>query len=415
MTKRRIDLLILDSKETVTVEEPTSHDELGVIDEGGVAVDHGRIVQAASSQLLERKFVSKHVLRIDDEIILPGFIDPHTHLVFNGSREAEFQLRTSGVPYLEIMRKGGGILETVGKTRQASEEELLSTARERATQALELGTTTLETKSGYGLRLYDELKILRVIRQLRERGPSRIVPTFLGAHTIPPEHTLEEYSRIIVEEMLPAVRNRTLAKFCDVFCEKGVFTPEISLKILAAGNRMGLKPKIHADQFTNYGGARVANKVGAVSADHLVYSPSDELVKMGETMVSPVLLPASSHSLSSPARAPAREMLSRGLPVALGSDFSPSNWILGQLTVAALAARDLGMQAAEIIRGITLNAARALGLEREVGSIHPGKAADLVTVKIPNHKWIGYTFGEGLVDKVLIRGRVVVDQGARLI
>ncbi len=414
MTKRKVDLLILDSKETITVDDTTNQDELGIIDNGGVAVSGGKIIEAASSQLLEQKFRSQNVLHAYNEIILPGFVDPHSHLVFNGSREEEFQLRIQGLPYLEALRKGGGILETVNKTRQASEGELYAMGQNRVNKAMELGTTTLEVKSGYGLRPYDELKILRVVRRLAARNPCRLVSTFLGAHAIPPERTLEEYSKMVVDEMLPAVRDGGLAEFCDVFCESGVFTPEQSMRILRAAASMGLRPKIHADQFTNNGGAQIANRVRATSADHLVHSHIDDLERMIETSVTPVVLPASSHSLLGDARAPAREMLSRGLPLALGSDFSPSNWILGQLTVAALAARDLRMRAGEIIRGITINAAKALGRHHEVGSIKPGKSADFVIVKAPSHKWIGYTYGEGIVDKVLIGGRIVVNEGRRV-
>ncbi len=414
MTKQRVDLLVLDSEETITVDQTLNQDELGIIDNGGVAVNKGRIIKAASSELLERKFSSRRILHAHNEIVLPGFVDPHTHLVFAGSREEEFQMRIQGLSYLEILQKGGGILETVHKTREATEDQLCSAGEARINQAMRLGTTTLEIKSGYGLSVYDELKILRVVRRLAARSRSRLVSTFLGAHAIPPEHDLEEYSRLVIKEMLPAVSKGGLAEFCDIFCEEGVFTPEISTRILRAAASMGLERKIHADQFTENGGARIARVVKATSADHLVHSTIDDIQKMAEASVTPVILPASSHSLMSNARAPAREMLSRRFPVALGSDFSPSNWILGQLTVAAFAARDLRMQAEEIIRGITINAARAVGRQREVGSIEPGKCADLVIVKAPSHKWIGYSYGEGLVDKVLIGGETVVIEGRRV-
>ena len=406
-----MDLLVLDSEETITVDETTNQDQLGIIDNGGVAVSGGRIIEAASSQLLERKFSSPEVLHAHNAIILPGFVDPHTHLVFSGSREDEFQMRIQGLPYIEILQKGGGILETVHKTREATEDQLYTVGKDRISQAVELGTTTLEVKSGYGLRAYDELKILRVIRRLAARSPCRLVPTFLGAHAIPPECNLEEYSTSVIEEMLPAVSKAGLAEFCDVFCEQGVFTPEVSTRILRAAARMGLQPKIHADQFTSNGGAQIARRVRATSADHLVYSNVDDIQKMTEASVTPVILPASSHSLMSDVRAPASEILSRGLPLALGSDFSPSNWIFGQLTVAALAARDLRMKSEEIIRGITINAAKAVRRHREVGSIEAGKFADLVIVKAPSHKWIGYSYGEGLVDKVLISGKTIVVDG----
>ena len=348
------------------------------------------------------------------EIVLPGFVDPHTHLVFDGSREEEFQQRLEGASYLDILRKGGGIMETVNRTRQTSQVELLAIAQRRLNTMVEAGTTTLEIKSGYGLRLEDELKILRVIRQLGKQNLCKIAATFLGAHSIPTGMSPEEYARTVIVEMIPAVRRERLAEFCDVFCENGVFSPPLSRKILRAGARNGLRPRIHADQFTESQGARIANDAGAMSADHMVHSKLDELERMTKTSVIPVLLPASSHSLLSSEYAPAKDMLSRGLPVALGTDFSPSNWILGQLTVAAVAARGLRMKAAEIIRGITINAARSLGLEHEVGSIAPRKRADIVILKVPSYKWVGYTYGERLVDKVLIEGREVVREGKRV-
>jgi imidazolonepropionase len=305
-------------------------------------------------------------------------------------------------------------METVNKTRQTTPSELLSIAQSRLNSMIEAGTTTLEIKSGYGLDLEGELKILRVIRQLRKQNLCKVASTFLGAHAVPAWITSEDYTRTVIEEMIPTVHQQKLAEFCDVFCEDGVFNPELSKKILRAGTSHGLRPKIHADQFTDGQGARVANDVGATSADHLVHSNLGQLERMTKTSVVPVLLPASSHSLLSTDHAPVTEMLSMGLPVALGTDFSPSNWILGQLTVAAMAARGLRMKAADIIRGITINAARALHLQDSVGSIRNGKRADIVTLKVPSHKWIGYTYGEGIVDKVLIEGREVATEGKRV-
>lgn len=374
----------------------------------------GKIVETASSQLLERKYSASRRILATDEIILPGFVDPHTHLVFQGSREEEFQQRLGGASYFDILSKGGGIMETVGKTSQTTQEELVSIGQRRLDAMMEAGTTTLEIKSGYGLRLDQELKILRVIRQLKQRNPCRIAATFLGAHSIPIGMSPEEYAKTVIDEMIPAVHGERLAEFCDVFCEDGVFSPELSGEILRAGAKNGLRPKIHADQLTDNQGAKVANDVKAASADHLVHSNLNELQKMNETSVIPVLLPGSSHSLLSANYAPARKMLSEGLPVALGTDFSPSNWVLGLLTVAAEAARGLRMRTEEIIRGITINAARALSLEHTVGSIAKGKRADLVILKAPSYKWIGYTYGEGLVDKVLIGGKEVVKEGKRI-
>jgi imidazolonepropionase len=411
--KRRIDLLILDSNETLTLHS-SERPDLGIIDQGGVAIDHGKIIEAASSQLLELKYSASEQISATEEVILPGFVDPHTHLVFQGSREDEFRQRQEGAPYLEILKKGGGIMETVNKTRETTTAELLAGSQSRLNTMMESGTSTLEIKSGYGLQLYDELKILRAIHELKKTNRVRIAATFLGAHAIPPYLSQDEYSRVVIEEMIPAVAQHRLAESCDVFCEHGAFDATSSKKILAAGIRHGLKAKIHADQFTDGGGARIANDVGAISADHLVYSNIPELERMATTSVTPVVLPASSHSLLGNAYAPAREMLDAGLPLALGSDFSPSNWVMGMLTVAALAARQLRMKSDEIIRGITINAARALRMDRQIGSLSRGKNADLVLLKAPSYKRIGYAYGEGMVDKVLIAGKVRVSEGRRV-
>ncbi len=415
MVKRRIELLILGSKETITVDGKLGHEDLGVIDEGGVAVSNGKIIEATSSRLLEKKYDAKRVIDATGEIVLPGFVDPHTHLVFDGSREDEFGLRIAGLPYLETLRRGGGILETVNRTRQATPMALLDAATTRLDIALERGTTTIEIKSGYGLRLQDEIKMLDTINILRMNHPCRVISTFLGAHAIPSEYAeSDSYTKCVVDDMIPVVGRRGLATFCDVFCEKGAFDQRSSIKILRAAANHGMKPKIHADEFSDSGGAQAANLSRAVSADHMIHSPTRELEKMQSTGVSPVLLPASSFSLLAQEHARAKEMLSLNLPVALGTDFSPSNWILGQMTVGAIAARQLRMTADEIIRGITINAARALGLEKTVGALTPGRAADIAILRAPSHKWIGYSYGEGLVDKVLIGGEVVVDKGRRV-
>ena len=413
MPKHSVDLLILNSDQTITVPSKIEgSDVLGIIDNGGVAVDNGRVVQAAASEFLDRKYSARKKIVASNQIILPGFVDPHTHLVFAGSREDEFESRVAGKGYMQSLRGGGGIIETVRRTRYAMPDELYSTGYKRLTQALLNGTTTIEVKTGYGLDMSGEEKMLRVINRLRKFHRSNVIGTFLGAHAIPPEHpTTDDYTRFLLRDLLPMAQKIGGAVFCDVFCEAGVFAADQSGRILRSALKLGFKPKIHADEFTDSGGARVANQVGAVSADHLIHSPMSELGKMNDTGVVPVLLPGSSHSLLMKEHAPAREMLSMGLPVALGTDFSPANWMLNQLTVAALAARELQMKSDEIIRGITTNAARALGLERTVGSIAPGQRADLVLLNVPNHKWIGYAYDDGLVNKVLIRGEVVVEEG----
>jgi imidazolonepropionase len=415
MVKRRVDVLVLNSNETITLDSPDSEKGLGVVDNGGVAINQGKVVLAASTELLERKFRARRIIDAEDEIILPGFVDPHTHLVFAGARDAEFQLRIGGVSYMDVLRKGGGIIETVNRTRQASSESLFRSGKQRLDTCLESGSTTVEIKSGYGLRDDDELKILRTIHRLKKYHPCHIVPTFMGAHAVPPGETSSEYVLNVINRMLPQVAQGGLAEFCDVFCERGAFDSIESIGILRKAAKLGLKLKIHADQFTDSGGAGVANKLHATSADHLVHSPTRQLERMVKTNVTPVVLPSSSQSVLSGENADARGMLAMGLPVALGTDFSPSNWVLGQLTVAALASRELRMNASEIIRGITINAARALGLEKTVGSLHAGKQADLVTLRAPNHRWVGYTYGERIVNNVLIGGEQVVRDGRRIL
>ena len=414
MVKRRVDLLVLNSNETITLDSHGSETGLGVIDNGGIAINQGKIVLAASTDLLERKFRSRRTMDAEGEIILPGLVDPHTHLVFAGAREAEFQRRIEGASYIDVLRKGGGIIETVNRTRQASSESLFQSGKQRLDICLESGSTTVEIKSGYGLRDDQELKILKTINRLKKYHSCRIVPTFMGAHAIPPGEASSEYVLNVIDEMLPQVARAGLAAFCDVFCEQGAFDTLESGRILEKARRLGLRLKIHADQFTDSGGAEVANKLHTTSADHLVHSPAKQLERMAETRVTPVVLPSSSLSALTGENADARSMIALGLPVALGTDFSPSNWMLGQLTVAALASRVLRMKASEIIRGITINAARALGMEKKVGSLHGGKDADLVTLRLPNHKWIGYTYGESIVDNVLIGGKWVVKNGKRI-
>jgi len=414
MVKKRVDVLVLNSNETITLDSPDPERGLGVVDNGGVAINQGKIVLAASTELLERKFRARRTIDAEDEIILPGFVDPHTHLVFAGAREGEFQLRISGVTYMDALRKGGGIIETVNHTRQASSESLFQSGMQRLDTCLESGSTTVEIKSGYGLREDSELKILRTVQRLKRYHPCNIVPTFMGAHAVPPGESSSEYVSSVINDMLPHVAQEGLAEFCDVFCERGAFDSIESKRILGKAAKLGLKLKIHADQFTDNGGAQVANRLHAISADHLVHSATEQLEKMTKTKVIPVLLPSSSHSVLAGENADARGMLAMGLPVALGTDFSPSNWMLGQLSVAALASREFRMNASEIIRGITINAAKAIGLEKRVGSLHAGKQADLVTLRAPNHRWIGYTYGEQIVDNVLIEGEWVVRDGRRI-
>src|SRR6266436_4808242 len=246
MVKKRVDVLVLNSNETITLDSPENENGLGIVDHGGVEIKQGKIVLAASTDLLERKFRAGRTIDVENEIILPGFVDPHTHLVFAGARDTEFQLRIEGVSYMEILRKGGGIIETVNRTRQASPESLFQFGQQRLDTCLESGSTTVEIKSGYGLREDDELKILRTLQRLREYHPCNIVPTFMGAHAVPPGETSSEFVLSIVNEMLPRIAQAGLAKFCNVFYEQGIFDSIESDMILSKAGKLGLRLKIHA-------------------------------------------------------------------------------------------------------------------------------------------------------------------------
>jgi imidazolonepropionase len=277
---------------------------------------------------------------------------------------------------------------------------------------LEHGTTTVEAKSGYGLTTKDELKILEVVKRLNQLHAVDVVPTFLGAHAIPPEHrhSPEEYVNLIIEEMIPKVAERKLAEFCDVFCEKGVFTSDQSKRILVAGGIYGLKPKVHADEMSLLGGAELAASVVAVSAEHLLFSSESGLKAMADKGVIAVLLPAAAFSLMTGRYADARKMIDLGVPVALGTDFNPSCWVESQQLIIAFACHFMKLTSAEAITAATINAAHAIGRASEVGSLETGKKADVLVLNVPNHKFLGYRFGVNLVDKVIKNGRLVVDK-----
>jgi len=312
---------------------------------------------------------------------------------------------------MEILQKGGGILKTVQDTRRASEKELIENCRETLNVMLEHGTTTVEAKSGYGLTLEDEVKCLKVIRRLNEAHPIDIAPTFLGAHAVPPEFKgqADRYVDLITGKMIPEVARRGLAEFCDVFCEKEVFDTSQSRHILLHGKKYGLTPKVHADEMTSFGAAELAAEVNAVSAEHLLFASEKGLKMMAKRGVIAVLLPAAAFTLMTTRYADARKMMSMGVPVALGTDFNPSCWVENQQFVIALACRQMRMTPAEALTAATINAAHAINRAHEVGSLEPGKKADIVILKVPSYKFLGYRFGVNLVDKVIKEGKLVVD------
>jgi imidazolonepropionase len=355
--------------------------------------------------------------------VTPGLIDPHTHLVFAGSREGEIDLRRQGAGYLEILAAGGGILSTVAATRDASLDDLLVTARRWLREMLRHGATTVEAKSGYGLQRDAELRQLEVIRRLDAEGPVELVPTFLGAHAVAPEFrgrpdAADAYVRDVIEVQLPAVATQGIARFCDVFCEEGVFTAEQSRRVLQAGARLGLVPRLHADELRPSGGAELAVELEAAAADHLgAPSPAGvdamaEAAAHGAAVVA-TLLPATSLFLKGEAYGPAREFISRGVPVALGTDFNPGTSPAPNLQlVLSLAVLRMGLTAGEALAAVTINAAHALRLGDTHGAIEPGRQADLVVWAVPTHAQIPYWLGADLVAAVVKRGRVVLGPGA---
>ncbi|MEM2119333.1 MAG: imidazolonepropionase, partial [Candidatus Bathyarchaeia archaeon] len=383
-----------------------------IVRDGGLAIKDGRIIAVGKTAEITRSFKAAEVINTNRKTVMPGFVDPHTHLVFAGSREDEFEMRVEGASYMEILNAGGGILRTVRETRKASVEKLADSCMKTLDVVLEHGTTTVEAKSGYGLTTRDELKILEAMRRANQLHAVDIVPTFLGAHAIPPEYkgNTHGYVNLIIQDMLPKVAEKVLAEYCDVFCERGVFSLEQCKRILAAAKECGLKLKIHADELSMLGGAELAADVGAVSAEHLLFSSVEGLKAMAEKNVVGVLLPAAAVSLMMGRYADARLMIEHGVPVALGTDYNPSCFVENMQLVVALACHFMRMTPAEAIAAATINAAHAIGRAKDIGSLEVGKRADVIVLDIPNHKFLGYRFGVNLVDKVVKNGRIVVDK-----
>ena len=415
--KLEADLLVENAAQVVTARAlPEAADgagKLGIIPDGTVAVKDGRIVwtgPAARATRLISLLPGGKELDASGRVVLPGFIDSHTHLLFAGTREEEFEMRLRGASYQEIAARGGGIKSTVEKTRRASREELWASGKRNLDTMLSLGTTTVEAKTGYGLSTQDEIKMLEVLAELGREHPLEVVPTFLGAHEVPPEYggKTEDYVRLVIEEMIPAVAEKKLARFCDVFCEKGVFSPDQSRRILAAGKRFGLIPKVHADELTPLGGAELAAEMGAASADHLLFVSEEGMEAMARKGVVATLLPGTAFFLFLGRYAPAREMISRGVTVALATDFNPGSCMTQSLPlITTLACTQMRMTPAEAIAAATINAAYALGRADRVSSLAVGKFADLAFFAVEDYREIPYYFGVNHCTLTLKRGQVV--------
>lgn len=388
--------------------------ELGLIEDGSVWVENGEIKAVGTTAELEAQFgewaEDADVYEAKGRLVTPGLIDPHTHFVYGGSREKEFEMRLEGASYMDIMNAGGGIHATARMTRKATEEELYRQAERRLDSFLRHGVTTVEGKSGYGMELQTELKQLNVMKQLNERHPVDIIPTFMGAHAVPPEFKGREddFVRMIIDEMIPAVAADQLAVFNDVFCEVGVYTPEQSRRILEAGKRHGLAPKIHADEIEPYGGAELAAEVGAVSAEHLLKASVEGIRQMAAAGVIACLLPATALYLREEA-AQGREMIDAGVPVAISTDCNPgSSPTTSMPLVMNLACISMRMTPAEALVAATINAAHAIGMQDKAGSIEPGKQADLVIWNVENYQELQYLFGINHVGAVWKKGEKVI-------
>lgn len=385
---------------------------LNIIKNGAIVVKDGIIERVGTTEEILNIYNEEDFQVIDAEgkAVLPGFVDSHTHFVFGGYRAEEFSWRLSGVSYMEIMNRGGGIVNSVRGTRDASEEELYNLGKERLNSMLSFGVTTVEGKSGYGLDLETELKQLKVMDRLNEDHPVDICKTFLGAHAVPDEYKgrTQEYIDFMLEEVLPKVAKENLADFCDVFCEKGVFSVEESREILLKAKELGMKLKLHADEIVQLGGSELAAELNAVSADHLLHASDKGIEDMARAGVVSTLLPTTAFCLKEP-YARGRFMIDKGCAVALATDFNPGSGFTNSIPLMfALATIYMNMSIEEAITAMTLNGAAAIGRADVIGSIEEGKKADLVILKYPSYKFLPYHTGVNIVEKTIKDGSVVM-------
>ena len=382
---------------------------LAIIRDGGMLIRDGKIELVGLSDEIEKESRGAEIVDARGRVVLPGFVDAHTHLVFAGNRLDDFERRARGESYEQISKAAGGIWSTVEKTRAASEHDLLVEAKKRADWFLRCGTTTIEAKSGYGLTLEDELTILRVMRSLNKQSSLEIVPTFLGAHAVPRGMDTDEYIGLMIDQMLPHIAREKLAAFCDVFCERGYFDVEQSRKILTAARKLGLRLRIHADQLSNLGGAKLAAELKAATADHLEKTDEQGIAAMKSAGVQPVLLPGSVYALGSSGYPRAREMIEAGLAVVLATDFNPGSSPTASMPmILSLACTQMKMSPPEAVTAATINAAHSLNRGNKVGSLEPGKLANFSVFDCEDYRELAYWFGIPQTHSVYVRGERVV-------
>jgi imidazolonepropionase len=432
-----VDLLITHASQLLTIpaydhgpQRGQQLGDLGLIEDGAIAMSGESIVDLGSTADLINRHQSKQTIDANQQVVMPGFVDPHTHVVYAGDRANEFEQRIAGVTYMEIMNAGGGIMSTVRNTRAASLDQLVAETRSRLDRMLMHGTTTAEAKTGYGLETAAELKMLDAILKLDQEHVIDLVPTFLGAHAIPAEYKGREdvYTDLVIDEMLPAiadfgVRNaesnpqptiRT-PQFVDVFCEDGAFTLEQTRKILTRAKELGFALKIHVDEFEPLHGTRLGVELGAVSVDHVVSTPADEVELLGKSKTIAIGLPGTPFGLAHKDYTPAKAILATGGALSIATDLNPgTSWCESMQMVIALACRYMKLTQAQAIAAATINAAHAIGRGESIGSLEIGKQADVLIMDVSNYRSIGYRYGTNLVKSIIKRGKIIYADGRLL-
>jgi len=421
MREFNIDIAIIHANELVTLDSKFGVPRKGEmmsniasIRDGAIGIKGGKLFYVGSTKEFLDKYSleeCKTVINADKKLVTPGFVDPHTHIIFKGSRENELEMKLSGKTYLEILESGGGILKSVRQTRKASIEELIENGKKILDRMMSYGTTTIETKTGYGLSTESELKSLNAIEILNKQHPIDIISTFLGAHAIPPEYKnkTEDYVDLIITDMLPKVSKENLAEFCDVFCEEGIFSIDQSERILNAAKKLGLKLQIHIDEIEDTNGAQLAAKLKVTQAGHLLKSNEEGLKDMAKSGVIATILPATPFCLMLKKYAPARKMINLGIPIALATDLNPNCWTESMQMIIVLACYMMKMNPSEALTATTLNAACAIDKQKYIGSLEIGKVADINVFSVPNHQFLAYQFGVNLISKVIKKGKIVID------
>ncbi|MBN1329869.1 MAG: imidazolonepropionase [Candidatus Heimdallarchaeota archaeon] len=417
------DIVIVNINELVTLHSKygvprvgKNMEELAIINDGALAIKGDKIIFVGKTNELVKQIkidpIKTKKIDANGKLVTPGFVDPHVHLIFAGSRENELALKLAGKTYMEILAAGGGIHKTVRETRKASVAELVANGKRILDRMLEHGTTTVEGKSGYGLTTEDELKSLEAMKILNEEHPIDVISTFLGAHVIPPEYKekADGYVDLIITEMLPKIAEKGLAEFCDVFCEEGVFTVEQTRKILLAAEKYGIKKIIHIDEIVDTNGAALAAELQAVQTGHLLKSNDAGLKEMAKKGVIATLLPGTPFCLMLKEYANARKMIEYGIPVAIATDLNPNCWTESMLMVIVLSCYNMKMSPAEALTAATLNAACAMDRQNYIGSLEVGKQADIVIFDVPNYFFLSYQFGVNLVSKVIKKGKLVIEK-----